>query len=144
MEHFIQTRESLQWLSSSKLILQKLLVSDVWWHMYTSTVHKQLYGYISLVDLHNYCANVQGSCIHKAVYGYMRCTFLPSMSGKAKTLSKLTLLCYYLAVDHVRDLTLAVCVWEAPSHDLHSKPTCHLGIFDINCWYHSQMPPSIR
>ncbi|CAH3037704.1 unnamed protein product [Porites lobata] len=47
-------------------------------------------------------------------------------------------------VDHVRDLTLAVCVWEAPSHDLHSKPTCHLGIFDINCWYHSQMPPSIR
>ena len=71
-------------------------------------------------------------------------TFLPSLSGKSKTLSKLTLLCYYLTVDHVRDLTLAVCVWEAPSHDLHSKPTCHLGIFDINCWYHSQMPPSIR
>jgi len=46
--------------------------------------------------------------------------------------------------DYFRDLTLAVCVWEAPAHDLHSRPTCHLGIFDINCWYHSQMPPSIR
>ena len=67
-------------------------------------------------------------------------TFLPSMSGKTKTLA----MTVYLVVDHVRDLTLAVCVWEAPSHDLHSKPTCHLGIFDINCWYHSQMPPSIR
>ncbi|XP_078375377.1 protein ELYS-like isoform X3 [Oculina patagonica] len=46
--------------------------------------------------------------------------------------------------DHVRDLTLAMCVWEAPAHDVNSRPTCHLGIFDINCWYHSQMPPSIR
>ncbi|KAJ7394682.1 Protein ELYS [Desmophyllum pertusum] len=46
--------------------------------------------------------------------------------------------------DHVRDLTLAMCVWEAPAHDPHSRPTCHLGIFDINCWYHSQMPASIR
>lgn len=49
-----------------------------------------------------------------------------------------------LGTDHIKDLTLAVCVWEAPSHDPHSRPTCHLGIFDVNCWYHSQMPPSIR
>lgn len=49
-----------------------------------------------------------------------------------------------IETDYVRDLTLAMCVWEAPAHDLHSRPTCHLGIFDINCWYHSQMPPSIR
>ncbi|PFX23473.1 Protein ELYS [Stylophora pistillata] len=45
--------------------------------------------------------------------------------------------------EHFRDLTLAVCVWEAPAQDPQSRPTCHLGIFDINCWYHSQMPPSI-
>lgn len=50
----------------------------------------------------------------------------------------------FVAADYVRDLTLAMCVWEAPAHDVHSRPTCHLGIFDINCWYHSQMPPSIR
>ncbi|RMX53817.1 hypothetical protein pdam_00000467 [Pocillopora damicornis] len=47
-------------------------------------------------------------------------------------------------MEHFRDLTLAVCVWEAPAQDPQSRPTCHLGIFDINCWYHSQMPPSIR
>lgn len=49
-----------------------------------------------------------------------------------------------LETDYIRDLTLAVCVWEAPAHDQHSRPTCYLGIFDINCWYHAQMPPSIR
>ncbi|KAK3746881.1 hypothetical protein QZH41_009207, partial [Actinostola sp. cb2023] len=43
-----------------------------------------------------------------------------------------------------RDLTLTVCVWEAPSPDPLSSPTCHLGIFDINRWYHSQMQPSLR
>ncbi|KAK2553031.1 Protein ELYS [Acropora cervicornis] len=46
--------------------------------------------------------------------------------------------------DNFRDLTLAVCVWEAPAHDQHSRPTCYLGIFDVNCWYQSQMPASIR
>ncbi|XP_032239652.1 protein ELYS isoform X2 [Nematostella vectensis] len=43
-----------------------------------------------------------------------------------------------------RDLTLMLCVWESPSHDQLGQPTCHLGIFDINRWYHSQMLPSIR
>lgn len=52
-------------------------------------------------------------------------------------------LCLFAAL-RTRDLTLAVCVWEAPSHDPHSSPTCHLGIFDINRWYHAQMLPSIR
>ena len=50
----------------------------------------------------------------------------------------------YISGDNFRDLTVAVCVWEAPAHDQHSRPTCYLGIFDVNCWYHSQMPASIR
>ena len=43
-----------------------------------------------------------------------------------------------------RDLTLVVCVWEAPPVELHSSPSCHMAVFDINRWYHSQMPASIR
>ena len=64
-----------------------------------------------------------------------------------QSLLDMCILCHFdfsVSVDHVRDLTLAVCVWEAPAHDPHSRPTCYLGIFDVNCWYHSQMPPSIR
>ena len=47
-------------------------------------------------------------------------------------------------VSVARDLTLVVCVWEAPPVELHSSPTCHMAAFDINRWYHSQMPASIR
>ncbi|CAB3993861.1 ELYS-like, partial [Paramuricea clavata] len=43
-----------------------------------------------------------------------------------------------------RDLTLVVCVWEAPPVELHSSPSSHMAVFDINRWYHSQMPASIR
>ncbi|XP_046849987.1 protein ELYS-like isoform X2 [Xenia sp. Carnegie-2017] len=43
-----------------------------------------------------------------------------------------------------RDLTLVVCVWEAPAVELYSSPSCHMAVFDINRWYHSQMPPSVR
>ena len=30
-----------------------------------------------------------------------------------------------------RDLTLVVCVWEAPPVELHSSPSCHLAVFDL-------------
>lgn len=45
---------------------------------------------------------------------------------------------------HGRDLSLCVFVWEATEGNLSSKVSRHLAIFDINRWYHAQMPPSIR
>ena len=42
------------------------------------------------------------------------------------------------------DLSLCTFVWEAAPSDPHSKSIYHIGIFDINRWYHAQMPFSIR
>ncbi|XP_053388685.1 protein ELYS-like, partial [Mercenaria mercenaria] len=42
------------------------------------------------------------------------------------------------------DLSLCVFVWEATEGNLSSKVGRHLAIFDINRWYHAQMPSSIR
>ncbi len=42
------------------------------------------------------------------------------------------------------DQSLCTFVWEAAATDPHSKSIYRLGIFDINRWYHAQMPFSIR
>ncbi|XP_065060865.1 protein ELYS-like isoform X2 [Rhopilema esculentum] len=41
------------------------------------------------------------------------------------------------------DTTLSYIVWESPPED-KSHPSYHLGLFDINKWYHLQMPESVR
>ncbi|XP_078720621.1 protein ELYS isoform X1 [Lampetra fluviatilis] len=41
------------------------------------------------------------------------------------------------------DISVAVFVWEAHSFRA-TQPLVYLGIFDINRWYHAQMPNSIR
>ncbi|XP_060555912.1 protein ELYS-like [Ruditapes philippinarum] len=45
---------------------------------------------------------------------------------------------------HGPDLSLCVFVWEATEGNLSTKVGRHLAIFDINRWYHAQMPSSIR
>eukprot|EP00794_Sanderia_malayensis_P014974 gene14974-16517_t len=42
------------------------------------------------------------------------------------------------------DTTLSYVVWESPPQEQELHPSFHLGLFDINRWYHLQMPSSIR
>ena len=44
------------------------------------------------------------------------------------------------------DLGLAAFVWEARSDpaDGQEASSCFLGLFDLNRWYHAQMPRAIR
>lgn len=46
-----------------------------------------------------------------------------------------------IAVLHGPDLSLCVFVWECSDG---SKQTSHMGIFDMNRWYHAQMPTTVR
>ncbi|XP_067658686.1 protein ELYS-like [Haliotis asinina] len=45
---------------------------------------------------------------------------------------------------HGPDLSLCVFVWEVQDNSPGDKSLYHLGIFDMNRWYHAQMPTSIR
>ena len=40
------------------------------------------------------------------------------------------------------DLTILIFVWESQSADEGKK--YHVGVFDLNRWYHAQMPRNIR
>ena len=42
---------------------------------------------------------------------------------------------------HGPDLSLSVFVWECSDG---AKQTSHMGIFDMNRWYHAQMPATVR
>ncbi|XP_021372867.1 protein ELYS-like isoform X1 [Mizuhopecten yessoensis] len=44
---------------------------------------------------------------------------------------------------HGPDLSLCVMVWES-SDGQSTRDTCHLAMFDMNRWYHAQMPATIR
>ncbi|XP_077998282.1 protein ELYS-like [Glandiceps talaboti] len=49
--------------------------------------------------------------------------------------------------DHVvnrTDLSQALFAWEAPSAGQGSQTSCFLALFDLNRWYHAQMPVSVR
>ena len=41
------------------------------------------------------------------------------------------------------DLSLCVFVWEATSESGNQKKV-YLAVFDINRWYHAQMPHAVR
>ena len=43
-----------------------------------------------------------------------------------------------------QDLSLCVVVWEAETSEPHSPNCCYLGLFDMNRWYHCQMPVALR
>ncbi|KAL3861435.1 hypothetical protein ACJMK2_007469 [Sinanodonta woodiana] len=45
---------------------------------------------------------------------------------------------------HGPDLSLCLFVWEASEGGAHAKLTNHMAIFDMNRWYHAQMPSSVR
>ncbi|XP_078697453.1 protein ELYS-like [Branchiostoma floridae x Branchiostoma belcheri] len=45
---------------------------------------------------------------------------------------------------HGPDLSIAVFVWESPTVDPMSRSQCSLAVFDINRWYHAQMPVVFR
>ncbi|KAK3603515.1 hypothetical protein CHS0354_030374 [Potamilus streckersoni] len=45
---------------------------------------------------------------------------------------------------HGPDLSLCLFVWEAFEGGAHGKLTHHMAIFDMNRWYHAQMPSSVR
>lgn len=49
-----------------------------------------------------------------------------------------------LSNGHDEDKTICYVVWESPTTDIDTSMSCHLGIFDINCWYQKQLPSSIR
>ena len=42
------------------------------------------------------------------------------------------------------DLSLCVFAWEAQTPNNNAQSVTHLGIFDLNRWYHAQMPGSVR
>ncbi|XP_064642421.1 protein ELYS-like isoform X2 [Lineus longissimus] len=42
------------------------------------------------------------------------------------------------------DLSLCAFIWEAVPEDMLSKSSFYIGLFDMNRWYHSQMPGSVR
>ncbi|XP_074654588.1 protein ELYS-like [Tubulanus polymorphus] len=42
------------------------------------------------------------------------------------------------------DLSLCMFTWEAYPEDTHSRSVTILAMFDLNRWYHAQMPGSIR
>lgn len=42
------------------------------------------------------------------------------------------------------DLSLCVFAWEVLPPDANSAATYHLGVFDVNRWYHAQMPGTMR
>ncbi|XP_060062460.1 protein ELYS-like [Ylistrum balloti] len=44
---------------------------------------------------------------------------------------------------HGPDLSLCVTVWES-SDGQSIRDTCHLAVFDMNRWYHAQMPATVR
>ncbi|XP_033763311.1 protein ELYS-like isoform X2 [Pecten maximus] len=44
---------------------------------------------------------------------------------------------------HGPDLSLCVTVWES-SDGQSTRDTCHLAVFDMNRWYHAQMPATVR
>ncbi|XP_027754965.1 protein ELYS-like [Empidonax traillii] len=41
------------------------------------------------------------------------------------------------------DTSVSVLSWQVKTHG-HEKPSIYLGVFDINRWYHAQMPDSLR
>ncbi|XP_066297242.1 protein ELYS-like [Branchiostoma lanceolatum] len=45
---------------------------------------------------------------------------------------------------HGPDLSVAVFVWESPTMDPMSRSQCSLAVFDINRWYHAQMPVAFK
>ncbi|XP_013391825.1 protein ELYS-like [Lingula anatina] len=45
---------------------------------------------------------------------------------------------------HGPDLSLCLFAWEVTSSADPSKTTCYLGLFDMNRWYHAQMPVAVR
>ncbi|XP_069708633.1 protein ELYS-like isoform X2 [Phaenicophaeus curvirostris] len=41
------------------------------------------------------------------------------------------------------DISVSVFSWQVNTYG-QGKPSTYLGVFDINCWYHAQMPDSLR
>ncbi|KAM9259208.1 protein ELYS-like [Morus bassanus] len=41
------------------------------------------------------------------------------------------------------DTSVSIFGWQVNTHG-QGKPSTYLGVFDINCWYHAQMPDSLR
>ncbi|KAM9287338.1 protein ELYS-like [Morus bassanus] len=41
------------------------------------------------------------------------------------------------------DTSVSIFVWQVNTHG-QGKPSTYLGVFDINCWCHAQMPDSLR
>lgn len=41
------------------------------------------------------------------------------------------------------DTSVSVFTWQVNTYG-QGKPSTYLGIFDINRWYHAQMPDSLR
>ncbi|KAJ7396412.1 protein ELYS-like protein [Pitangus sulphuratus] len=41
------------------------------------------------------------------------------------------------------DTSVSILSWQVKTHG-HEKPSVYLGVFDINRWYHAQMPDSLR
>ncbi|XP_071110083.1 protein ELYS-like [Haliotis cracherodii] len=50
----------------------------------------------------------------------------------------------YEESSHGPDLSLCVFVWEVQDNSPGDKSLYYLGMFDMNRWYHAQMPTSIR
>lgn len=41
------------------------------------------------------------------------------------------------------DTSVSIFSWQVNTYG-QEKPSVHLGVFDINRWYHAQMPDSLR
>ncbi|XP_053918044.1 protein ELYS isoform X2 [Cuculus canorus] len=41
------------------------------------------------------------------------------------------------------DISVSIFSWQVNTYG-QGKPSTYLGVFDINCWYHAQMPDSLR
>lgn len=53
-------------------------------------------------------------------------------------------LCMGVCVDQAGpDLSLLTFVWESVAEE-EEELHCHLAVFDLNRWYHAQMPNSLR
>ncbi|XP_070561837.1 protein ELYS-like [Ptychodera flava] len=47
------------------------------------------------------------------------------------------------ATGNRKDLSLTLFAWEAPSGGQGSPTSCFLALFDLNRWYHAQMPKAV-
>eukprot|EP00058_Branchiostoma_floridae_P005607 XP_002591095.1 hypothetical protein BRAFLDRAFT_108704 [Branchiostoma floridae] len=65
-------------------------------------------------------------------------------SKRENALHRGKLFCLDITVLHGPDLSVAVFVWESATVDPMSRSQCSLAVFDINRWYHAQMPVVFR